>query len=129
MLSDSSVWVDHFRGRSTPQALLLAQAMTTDEVIVGDLILCEVLRGCLTRSEFTPTRDVMLKFDVVSLSGQDLAVEAARNYRLLRSRGVTVRSTIDALIATWCLKNDVWLLHSDRDFDQFEEHLGLMVVH
>ncbi len=129
MLADSSVWIDLFRERKTPEVPLLAAAMDKREVLVGDLVLCEVLRGCQTQKEFDRCRDVMLGYSLVYLCDTDLAIRAAANYRSLRSQGITVNSTIDALIATWCIEHDTWLLHSDRDFDRFEEHLGLKCVH
>lgn len=60
--------------------------------------------------------------------GPEIAVKAATNYRRLRERGVTVRKTIDTIIATFCIEYGHQLLHQDRDFFYFEKHLGLRVV-
>jgi predicted nucleic acid-binding protein len=95
---------------------------------IGDLILTEVLQGFATEREFNDARKVLLALDMVMLGGPDVAVEAARNYRKLRTFGVTVRKTIDAVIATRCIVSGHVLLHSDRDFDAFEQHLGLRCV-
>ncbi len=124
ILINSSVWIDVFRGLTTAETPMVEQAPTQD-LLTADLVLCEVLRGCRTEQEFDATLWRLTDFEVVTISGPDLAIQAAINYR---TRGITVRGTIDALIATWCIENECWLLHSDRDFDPFEEHLGLKVV-
>ncbi|MEA3400213.1 MAG: PIN domain nuclease [Armatimonadota bacterium] len=129
ILADTSVWIDHFADRETPQTGVLARVLAQGDGIVGDLILGEVLQGTRFDREFRETRSILLGFPVVAIVDTHIAIQAAANYRLLRQRGITVRGTIDALIATWCIENDAWLLHDDRDFDHFEEHLGLKVVH
>jgi len=129
ILVDSSVWIDFFRNRPTPQAQWLDQHLAVEELVVGDLILAEVLRGFKDDRGFNETRRLLGRLRQISLCGEDLAVEAARNYRKLRAKGVTVRGTVDVIIATRCLANGLQLLHTDKDFDGFEEHLGLRVVH
>ena len=128
ILVDSSVWVDYLRGTSTPQADKLDALLGTVPLAVGDLILTEVLQGCGTDKEFNEVRRLLLNLAVVSLGGQGVAIEAARNHRRLRAMGVTVRKTIDTVIATRCIVDKLELLHSDRDFDPFEQHLGLRCV-
>ncbi len=128
ILVDSSVWIDFFRNQPTPQAEWLDRNLGVEGLIVGDLILAEVLRGFKDDRGFNEARRMLARLEQVLLGGQDLAVEAARNFRKLRARGVTVRGTIDVIIATRCVLDGLWLLHSDRDFDAFEEHLGLRVV-
>jgi predicted nucleic acid-binding protein len=128
ILVDSSVWVDFFRNRPTAQAEWLDKNLGTEGLLVGDLILAEVLRGFKDDRGFNEARRLLGKLEQVSLCGEDLAVEAARNCRKLRSKGVTVRGTVDVIIATRCLVDGVRLLHSDCDFDGFELHLGLQVV-
>jgi predicted nucleic acid-binding protein len=127
-LVDSSVWVDYFNGAATPQADRLDELLGTVPVAVGDLILTEVLQGFGTEREFNEARRLMSALEVVNLGGLDVAIEAARNYRKLRELGVTVRKTIDTVIATRCIVDGLQLLHSDRDFDAFEQHLGLRCV-
>ena len=141
VLVDSSVWIDHLRGARTREtdifdALLAAldpepepdDRATTATLLVGDLILCEVLRGIPDPREHASVRDVMLSFEVVAIGGVDLALRAADHYRALRRLGVTVRKTIDLLIGTHCIAEDCALLHNDRDFDPMTRHLGLRTL-
>lgn len=126
---DSTVWVDYFNGQITPQSDYLHNALANQPILVGDLILAEVLQGFRKDSDFEKVRHILIKFPQAEIVGPVLAVQAARNYRFLRQKGVTVRKTIDSLIATYCIENDHDLLHSDTDFDGYEEHLGLKVIH
>jgi predicted nucleic acid-binding protein len=128
ILVDSSVWIDFFRNQPTAQAEWLDRNLGIEGLLVGDLILAEVLRGFKDDRGFNEARRMLGQLKQVSLGGEDLAVEAARNFRKLRTKGVTVRGTIDVIIATRCLVDGVRLLHSDRDFDAFEAHLGLRIV-
>ena len=141
VLIDSSVWIDHLRGvRSRETAILgtLLASLDPDlerrdrgaipNLLVGDLVLCEVLRGIPDPREHAVVRDVLLSFEVVTIGGADLALEAADHYRALRRLGVTVRKTIDLLIGTYCIAKDCSLLHSDRDFDPMTRHLGLRAL-
>lgn len=125
ILVDSSVWVDFFRGAATPQAERLDELLGSEPLTVGDLILAEVLQGFSHERDFEQARKLLTALDVIDIGGHEVAVQAARNFRVLRSRGVTVRKTIDTLIATRCIESDYALLYSDRDFDPFVEHLGL----
>jgi len=129
VIVDSSVWVDAFAGRITPQVSLLRGLSPTHPVGVGDLVLCEVLQGTRGEREFRRVRDALLALDLLRMVDVPTAIAAAENYRLLRYRGITVRKMVDCLIATFCLRNGHTLLHSDRDFDPFEAHLGLKVLH
>jgi predicted nucleic acid-binding protein len=128
---DSTVWIDHLNENLTPQAVLLRR--TVDEhlalLAVGDLILCEVLQGLATDREAQLVARALRRFTVLPMVNEALAVQAATNYRTLRSRGVTVRKTIDMLIGTFCIAHRHSLLHSDRDYDPMERYLGLIVVH
>jgi hypothetical protein len=129
ILVDSSVWIDFFRNKPTPQAEWLDRNLGLEGLVVGDLILAEVLQGFRDDKGFNEARRMLGRLEQVVVGGTDLAVEAARNYRRLRAIGVTVRGTVDVLIATRCLTDGLRLLHSDRrDFDAFERHLGLRVV-
>jgi len=128
ILVDSSVWIDYFRGNATAQANKLDELLGSEPLAIGDLILTEVLQGFGSDHEFNAARKVLLALDMVVVGGPDVAVEAAKNYRKLRSLGVTVRKTIDTVIATRCIVSGHTLLHSDRDFDAFEQHLGLRCV-
>ncbi len=128
ILVDSSVWIDYFRGNTTRQANKLDDLLGSEPLAIGDLILTEVLQGFGSDREFNAARRMLLALDMVVLGGADVAVEAAKNYRRLRDLGVTVRKTIDTVIATRCIVSGHTLLHSDRDFDAFEQHLGLRSV-
>ncbi|MBM5810442.1 MAG: PIN domain nuclease [Gammaproteobacteria bacterium] len=128
ILVDSSVWIDFFRNKPTRQAEWLDRNLGVEGLVVGDLILAEVLQGFTDDQGFNEARRLLGQLEQVIVGGTDLAVEAARNYRRLRAAGVTVRGTVDVLIATRCLADGLRLLHSDRDFAALEQHLGLRVV-
>jgi predicted nucleic acid-binding protein len=125
ILVDSSVWIDYFRGIATRETDRLDALLDSEILLIGDLILTEVLQGFVTDRAFNQARRLLAALQVVDIGGRDVAVQAARNFRLLRSRGVTVRKTIDTLIATRCIAGNLALLYSDRDFDPFVAHLGL----
>ena len=125
ILVDSSVWIDFFRGTVTPQTERLDALLGSELLVVGDLILAEVLQGFSSERDFNQARKLLTALDVVTLGGPEIAIQAARNFRTLRARGVTIRKTIDTLIATRCIESDYALLFSDRDFEPFVEHLGL----
>jgi predicted nucleic acid-binding protein len=125
ILVDSSVWIDFFRGVTTPQVDVLDGLLGVEPLAIGDLILAEVLQGFRSEKEFNQARKLLLALEHVDIGGQEIAIQAARNFRTLRERGVTIRKTIDTLIATKCIEADMALLFSDRDFDPFVEHLGL----
>ena len=128
ILVDTSVWIDYFNGRLTPKTGLLDRLLAGERLLVGDLVLAEVLQGLRSETDFNRVQKVFEAFQFESLVGREIALAAARNYRMLRARGLTIRSTIAVLIATFCLEEGHQLLHADRDFDPFERHLGLQVV-
>ncbi len=128
ILVDSSVWIDYFRGAITPQTEKLDGLLEHEPLAIGDLILAEVLQGFTTERDFNEAVKMLTSLMVVDLGGQDVAIQAAKNFRVLRSRGVTVRKTSDTIIATRCIESGYDLLHSDKDFDPFAKHLGLRVV-
>ena len=129
ILVDSSVWVDYFRGTSTPQVEFLDQGLGIETLVVGDLILAEVLQGFQDERDFKVAKRLLLSLEFVNLVTRDTALQAARNYRYLRTCGATVRKTIDTLIATSCIQNGFQLLHDDKDFEPFVAHLGLQVAY
>jgi predicted nucleic acid-binding protein len=129
ILVDSSVWIDLLRDHSTTQVhRLRALIDEDDDLLIGDLILLELLQGARTETDAERFKEALLEFPVVSLCNPDLAVTAASNYRFLRSRGVTIRKTIDMIIGTFCIERGHHLLHSDRDFEPMERLLGLRTV-
>ncbi len=129
ILVDSSVWIDYFRSADTPQVALLDSYLGSSRLAVGDLIAAEVLQGVHDAREFKLVKKTLDAFVHIDLVGYELAVKAAENYRSLRNHGVTVRKTIDTLIATCCIENGLTLLHADHDFEPFAQHLGLKVAY
>ncbi len=123
---DSSVWIDFLNGRNAPHVRRLRAALGTDEVMVGDLMLCEVLQGLDSERAAQEIEALLRRFEIVPMAGDAIAVAAARNFRSLRRRGITVRKTIDLLIGTWCIENRRPLLHNDSDFHPMARYLGLI---
>lgn len=128
ILVDSSVWIGYFNGNATPATNRLDGLLGQEILAVGDLILTEVLQGFADDREFSAAQKMLTSLFLVELCGREIAIQAARNFRALRKAGVTVRKTIDTLIATRCIESGYELLHEDRDFDPFVKHLGLRVV-
>jgi predicted nucleic acid-binding protein len=129
ILVDSSVWIDYFRSADTPQVALLDSFFGRSPLAVGDLIAAEVLQGVGDEREFKRVKKTLDAFEHIDLAGYDLAVKASENYRSLRAVGVTIRKTIDTLIATRCIEDGLTLLHADMDFLPFSKHLGLKVAY
>lgn len=129
ILVDSSVWIDYFRSADTPQVELLDSLLGRSPIAVGDLIAAEVLQGARSEREYRRVKAALEAFDHIDLASYDLAIKASENLRTLRAKGVTVRKTIDTLIASRCIADNLTLLHADRDFDPFAEHLGLKVAY
>ncbi len=128
MFVDTSVWVDYFNGVDNPATALLDASLGVERIVVGDIVLAEVLSGFRSESDFRTAGDLLTRFDIHPVLGQAMAIRSARNYRLLRKRGVTVRKTIDVIIATYCIEEKLPLLHRDRGFEPFSRHLGLKAV-
>lgn len=125
IVSDSSVWIDYFNGRLTPQTRFLLGSFGQRQILVGDLILLEVLQGFREDAELSRAKAEFDNFPFAPMVGRDIALKAAENYRALRGRGVTPRKTIDVIIATFCIERGHHLLHAYRDFGPMETHLGL----
>lgn len=128
ILVDSSVWIDYFRGATNVQTEVLDSLLGQQLLAIGDLILTEVLQGFDDERDFHTARKMLTALTVVELGGEEIAIQAAKNFRVLRRLGATVRKTIDTVIATRCIESGYDLLHNDRDFDPFARHLGLVVV-
>lgn len=128
ILVDSSVWVDYFNGAATRHTEKLDRLLGEEPLAIGDLILAEVLQGFDHERDFRAAQKMLTALTVVELGGKEIAIQAAKNFRTLRRLGVTVRKTIDVVIATRCIESGYDLLHNDRDFDPFVKHLGLKVV-
>jgi predicted nucleic acid-binding protein len=128
ILVDTSVWIDYFNGTINAETERLDELLGSGSLLTGDLVLAELLQGFNRDADFRRARQLMESLPCVDLVGRELAIRAAEHFRQLRRRGVTVRKTIDVLIATYCITNDHALLHRDKDFAVFEQHLGLQVV-
>lgn len=128
IIVDSSVWIDYFRGMDSAETSKLDRLLGRERLATGDLILAEVLQGCDREQDFHAVRELLCSLTIVQLGGKEIAIQAARNFQALRKLGVTVRKTIDVVIATKCIEGGYALLHNDRDFDPFAKHLGLRTV-
>jgi predicted nucleic acid-binding protein len=128
LVVDSTVWIDYFNGVENPHTDYLHNMVDQQPVLVGDLILAEVLQGFRDDADFEQARRALGKYLQAEMVNPALALQSARNCRLLRHKGITVRKTIDSLIATYCIENEHELLHTDSDFDGYETHLGLKVI-
>jgi predicted nucleic acid-binding protein len=125
ILVDSSVWVDYFNGRPTPEAKFLDGLLGNERIAIGDLILTEVLQGFRRDSDYRAARELLGVVTIFDLLGKARALSAAENYRKLRKKGITIPKTSDVVIATYCIGEQLPLLFSDRDFQPFVDHLGL----
>lgn len=128
IIVDTSVWVDFFNGKLSKETDGLDSLLGTQEILLGDLILTEILQGFQEDQEFREAHSILESFPVMSMLGGPLAIKSAKNYRTLRKQGVTVRKTIDVMIGTYCIEHHIPLLYADRDFDPMVRHLGLQSV-
>lgn len=128
ILVDSSVWIDYFNGVSIRQTDLLDQLITREIIVVGDLVLVEVLQGFKSDHDFATAEKLFSEFVQVELAGFAIAQESIKNYRILRKKGVSIRKTIDVIIASYCIHHNISLLHRDRDFESLVQHCGLKVL-
>jgi predicted nucleic acid-binding protein len=125
ILVDSSVWINYFNGSRTWQTDLLDESLSHVPIIIGDLILTEVLQGFRSNKDFNAAKSHLDALPFMQIGGYEVALKSAQNYRSLRKKGVTVRKTIDVIIATFCIIEGLKLLHDDRDFDPMVSHLAL----
>jgi predicted nucleic acid-binding protein len=128
ILVDSSVWIAYFNGEDIWQSDILEKLLQSEPLIIGDLILTEVLQGFRLDKEYNKAKEFLSFLNFKELGGFDIAIKSSKNYRLLRKKGSTVRKTIDVIIGTYCIENQIKLLHNDHDFDPMEKHLALKVV-
>ena len=126
-MTDTSAWIDYFRGVSAPHTDILDLELSRNRIVTGDLIITEFLQGFKEEREYQEAKRIMDSLEYRDLVGREIAVQASRNYRTLRKGGITVRKTIDVIIATFCIENGFELIHNDRDFDGIEAMLGLKV--
>jgi predicted nucleic acid-binding protein len=124
---DSSVWIGNLRDSGSEPVRGLAET-EDDQILVGDVVLLEVLQGARDEAHASRIERNLRRYPVAPMLSDSLAVQAARNYRNLRERGVIVRKTVDMIIGTFCIEGGHSLLHDDRDFDPMAQHLGLQVA-
>lgn len=129
VIVDTSVIIDYLDGRVNRYTAWLERQIDLQRIGITSLIQVEVLQGFRTEEAFLAAMEVISAFEIFETGSSTLAIASARNYRTLRGRGITIRSTIDCLIATFCIQNGYELLHNDRDFHAFEAHLDLPVLH
>jgi len=129
LLIDSSVWIDFFNGLSSRETDYVTDQLGRRLIVTGDLILAEVLQGFRRREHFEKDKNALLAFPVFNMVCPEIAIKSSDNYQLLRKKGITVRKTIDCLIATFCIESGLELLHADSDYDGFEDFLNLRVIH
>ena len=122
---DSSVWIDYFNGNETPESEKLDSSLGLSPVCTGDIVLAEVLQGFRNDKDFEIAKELLCSLIIVNVLDSSMALKSANNFRYLRKKGVTVRKTVDTIIATFCIENDIPLLYSDRDFSPFHEYLNL----
>ena len=128
ILIDSSVLIDHFNGARNQQTDKLNDLLGREVVAIGDYILTEVLQGFRNNKDYREAKSILRAFPCLELCGIEIAAKGAENFRNLRKKGITIRKTIDVIIATFCIENDIYLLHKDSDFLPFQKHLGLKSV-
>lgn len=127
ILADTSAWIDYVRGIAAPHTDLLDLELARNRVLTGDLIITEFLQGFREDREYLEAKQIMDSLEYRDLVGREIAIAASQNYRILRKSGITIRKTIDVILATFCIENDIELIHNDRDFDPMEKALGLRV--
>lgn len=128
ILVDSSVWIDYFNGVVCAETDRLDALLGQDNILMGDIILAEVLQGFASDTEFKRAHNLLALLPFRDMLGREVALQTARNYRLLRKQGLTVRKTMVVMIGTFCILNNIPLLHKDRDFEPMEKWLGLVTV-
>ena len=128
IIVDSSVWIDYFNGRNTPQTDRLDELLGIELLGIGDIILTEVLQGFRQDKDYHTAKKVLSSLTVFNMLGREMAIRSADNYRVLRKQGITVRKTNDVIIATFCIANEHSLLFSDKDFILFVKYLSLDAV-
>jgi predicted nucleic acid-binding protein len=129
IIVDTSVMIDYLAGRADARTEWLDRQIDVSRIGITSLILAEILQGIRSEDVFSKTLETLNQFEIFETGSQELAVASARNYSTLRQRGITIRNMIDTFIGTFCIEEGHILLHNDRDFDPFETHLGLKVVH
>ena len=127
IVADTSTWIDYVKGIESLQTNILDYELEHSRIITEDIIITEFLQGFREEKDYETAKQMMESLEYHDFLGKEIAIQAAQNYRKLRKNGITVRKTIDVIIATFCIENRFELIHNDRDFDPMEEYLGLRV--
>ncbi len=128
ILVDSSVWIDYFNGVDNPQSNYLYDNLGREVFVTGDLIMLEVLQGFRSNRDYATGRKILESLPFFNLCGKEVAIAASKNYRILRKKGITLKKTIDMVIATFCIENKIRLLHNDKDFMPLQKFAGLDTI-
>lgn len=127
IVADTSAWIDYVLGVDAPHTDVLDYELLHNRIVTGDIIIAEFLQGFRDDKDYMYAKRIMGSLEYHDFVGRSIALQASQNFRLLRKKGITVRKTIDIIIATFCIENNFPLIHNDRDFDPMEKHLGLVV--
>ena len=128
VLVDTTVWVDFLNNKKTAHVQALEQLVADEEdICTCGVILTEVFQGIRDEADYSRTYS---RFDAFLYLPMDrhTFVKAAELHRSLRRRGITIRKTVDCMIAAVAMEHKVPLLHNDKDFDPLEEFCGLKVI-
>jgi hypothetical protein len=127
ILVDSSVFIDYFNGINNWHTDELNALLGNELVVTGDYILAEVLQGFRNDKDYRVAKEIMQSFPCFNICNEELAIKSADNFRYLRTKGITIRKTVDLIIGTFCIENDIELLHNDRDFEPMRQYLNLII--
>jgi len=127
IVADTSVWIDYVNGIEAKHTNLLDYELINGRIITGDIIITEFLQGFKEEKDFEMAKKIMESLEYRDFLGKEIALKSAENFRKLRRNGITIRKTIDVIIATFCIENDFELIHNDKDFNPMEKILGLKI--
>lgn len=128
VIVDTSAWVEYFRNGLPTVVSKVDRCLDQDLVGIGDLVYCELMQGIRSPRHRTEVSSLLLSLPHFNMVGFHIAEKSAANYRFLRSKGVTVRKTIDVLIGTFCAEHGFQIVHHDSDFNLMAQHIGLDII-
>ena len=128
VIVDTSAWIEYLNGTNSSVVARVDQCLEQDLVAIGDLIYCEIMQGIRSTRQRSQVSSLLLALPQFDMGGFRIAEKSAANYRLLRSKGITVRKTIDVLIGTFCTEHGFQIVHNDSDFDLMAKHIGLDIT-
>jgi len=124
---DTTVWIDYIHGLENPYTNALDYELLHNQVITGDLLITEFLQGFRSDSDFEAAKEIINNLIYCDMLGKEMALKSAANFRLLRKNGITIRKTADIIIGTFCIENELPLLHNDKDYEPMAKYLGLRI--